>query len=104
MALPLKLPKNNQVHAAQDGADGRYAGLHHVGLTRLQSVERIDAGGVGTRDRDVEPVFLEEAALDCDRQRQHVDGGDHADLELYGILGLRHAAVWQQQQPRTAVS
>ena len=87
--VAAEVAEEHQVHAAQDGADGRHAGLHHVGLARLQRIERIDAGGVGARDGHVEPVFLEEAALDCDRQRQHVDGGHHADLEFYGILGLR---------------
>ena len=87
--VAAEVAEEHQIHAAQDGADGRHAGLHHVGLARLQSIERIDAGGVGARDGHVEPVFLEEAALDRNRQRQHVDGGNHADLEFYGILGLR---------------
>ena len=96
--VAAEVAEEHQVHAAQDGADGRHAGLHHVGLARLQRVERIDAGGVGARDRHVEPVLLEEAALDRDRQRQHVDGGHHADLEFHGILGLRQRQRRQQQQ------
>ena len=81
--------ERHEVHAAQHRADHRHADLDDLALAGLERVERIDAGGVGPGDVDVEPVLLEEAALERDRQADLVDAGHHAGLELHGLLRQR---------------
>jgi hypothetical protein len=87
-SVAAEVTEENQIHAAQNGADGRHARLHHVGFTCLQSVECIDAGGIRTCDGHIEPVFFEEAALQRNRQRKHIHGCHHTDPEFYRILRL----------------
>ena len=74
--------ERDEVHAAQHRADHRHADLHDLALAGLQRVERVDAGGVGPRDVDVEALLLEEAALQRDGQADLVDAGDHAGLRV----------------------
>ena len=69
-----------------------------LGLAGLQRIQRVDAGRVGPRNGDIEAVLLEEAALERDRQRQHVDAGDHADLQLHGRGCAAAAATGSQQR------
>ena len=88
--------ERDQVHAAQHGADHGHAHLHDLALAGLERIERVDAGGVGARDRHIETVLLEEAALQCDRQAHLVDAGHHAGLELDRRLRLRGCKRQQQ--------
>ena len=67
------IAERHQIHAAQHRADHGHADLHDLAFAGLQRIERIDAGGIGAGDGDVEPALLEEAALQRDRQPDLVD-------------------------------
>ena len=73
VGIAAVIAERHQVHAAQHGADHGHADLHDLAFTGLKRVERIDAGGIGAGDGDVEPALLEEAALERDRQPELVD-------------------------------
>ena len=99
VALPLIVAERDEVHAAQHGADHRHADLHDFAFTRLQRVERIDAGGIGARDGDIEALLLEETALQRDRQTDLIDAGHHAGLQLHRRLGRAQSAAAPATRP-----
>src|SRR5262245_16721809 len=55
--------ESHEIHASQHGTDHRYSHLHNFAFAGLERVKRVDARGVGSRDRDVEALLLEEATL-----------------------------------------
>lgn len=71
--------------------------MYDFAFAGLKRVERIDAGGIGAGDRDIEAVLLEEATLQRDRQPDLVDTGYHAGLKFHQRLRLSgHASQHQR--------